>query len=163
MDNECDLFEEYLRKRNGELIENDRCSFEEHIVNCAACCAQFTAEKALDDLFSEIPLPKLSPSFDLKLRRRLGEESEKRSRRPLLMQAYWLTVCLVSLFIFNNTRSNIPNIGVATAWFFLCFAVPTVLLGRTLRYNLLDLIFSTLNPPDKRVGSFQNGHGDDIA
>ena len=154
MDEKCDVFEDFRRKRERGCTQAERRDFDEHLVRCPACRDQWASEKALGALFSETTPPGLSPSFNEKLHLRMGKEREKRSLRPLLMQAYWITACLISAIIFLNTTGKNTDIGAAVMLLLLCFAVPTLLLGRMLRFNLFDLILSTMNHTEKRVDSF---------
>jgi predicted anti-sigma-YlaC factor YlaD len=159
MDQTCDLFEAFLKKSRRGCSEGERRDFEEHLVNCPACRDQRISEKALGNLFSETTPPGLSPAFNEKLRRRINEEREKRSLRPFVMQAYWLAVCLISVLIVLNRSGKNMEGGAAVVLLLLCFAAPTLLLGRMFGFNLFDLILDTMNRSGKRIESFRNGHG----
>jgi hypothetical protein len=93
----------------------------------------------------------LSPSFNERLKVRIQEE--KRSCRPMLMQAYWLTVSFISLLIFLTIKINITNSATGLTLLLSCFAVPILFLCRMLHFSPLDLILDSMNNPKKRIST----------
>lgn len=153
MDKTCNVFKDFRRKSDRGCTEGERREFEEHLVNCPDCRDQWTSQEALQSLFSNVKPTGLSPSFNEKLHRRISEERRMWSHRPLLMQAYWLAACLVSVFIFLDRLGKNTDAGAMVMLLLGCFAVPTLLLSRTLRFNFIDLILTTMNHPEKRAES----------
>ncbi len=152
MDKACGVFEDYQEKIRGGCAEGERRDFEEHLENCPACRDQWASEKALENLFSGTTPPGLSPAFSAKLHKRIGEEHENRSLRPLVMQAYWLAVCLISVAIVLNMSDKNMEGGAAVPAVLVFFAAPTLLLGRMLGFNLFDLILDTMNRSGRPAG-----------
>ncbi len=153
MDEICESFDRFRTSRHGGCTEGERRHFEEHLANCPACHEQWTVDRILGNLFSEIPQPVLSPAFDGELRRRLSEGRRMRHGGPFLMQVYWLAACVVSLLIFVFSGEQYTRSGTTLLLLLLCFVVPTLLLGKVFRFSLFDLILSTMNHPEKRVDS----------
>lgn len=123
------------------------------------CPEQKMADEALRNLFSHSAPPELSPSFNRKLSQRIAAESAQPSRRPrLIMQAYWLAVCIFSTYILLGTQSMTPGGRIALIMLLVCIALPTLLLGKRLHFSLFDLILSTMNHPQIQAESVRNKH-----
>ena len=122
--------------------------------------AESREQQAIDlelrELFQDVERPLLSERFQPTLRERIAVERRLRSLgRFSIMQAYWLAAGIASTLILLCT--DLPGLAgsgsmvVAVIIPVLCFLAPIALLGLHLRTGLLDLIFSTMSIPDKRL------------
>jgi hypothetical protein len=122
----------------------------------AECREQQSIDLELRGLFQDVERPLLSERFQLTLHERIAVERRLRTQgRFSIMHAYWLAAGIASALILLNI--NLPGLAgsgsmvVAVIIPVLCFVAPIVLLGLHLRTGLLDLIFSTMTIPDKRL------------
>ena len=153
MDRPCDGFEEFRRKRDRGCTGSEQREFDEHLAQCPRCADQYIADEAILDLFSKIPLPELSAMFNENLRHHVLKERIEPSRRPLFMKVYWLIACILSVVVLSLIKVNISDGLNALVFILFCFAVPMLVLGRSLRFNLFDLIPTTMNRSEKRVST----------
>lgn len=122
----------------------------------AECREQQAIDLELRELFQDVERPLLSERFQLTLRERIAVERRFRTRgRFSIMHAYWLAAGIASTLILLCT--DLPGLAgsgslvVAVIIPVLCFLAPIALLSLHLRTGLLDLIFSTMTIPDKRL------------
>jgi hypothetical protein len=146
MDEMCNAFEDFRRKREQGCTERERRGFEEHLASCPACRDQWAADGALLDLFSASRPPGLSPSFNKELIERIRDE---RPFGSFIMKTYWLVAGLASVALFLGTVGTGLEQGAAVL--LLCLALPTLWLGYLFRLNLLDVISSSMNRTERKM------------
>ena len=105
-------------------------------------------DDALRDVFAGMSQPILSPYFGRDLRHRVAEEGARlRSlrRRRLVMRVYWLLAAACSLVVLQRTVW--PNAGTAggilAISFFAGSFLPVLLVLRSLRTDVIDLVLGT--------------------
>jgi len=120
------------------------------------CREQQAVDRELRELFQDAETPRLSDRFQLNLCEQIAVERQFHTRgRFSIMHAYWLIAGIASTLILLNTdlpglsRSSVMTVAVIIP--VLCFLAPIALLSLRLRTGLLDLIFSTMNIPDRRI------------
>ncbi len=154
MNERCTVFEEFKTNLDQRCTDRQLRVFEEHLANCPSCSDQWIAHRALGDFFSEVAPPAISTEFGENLRRRMSRERGELRRRSLLMRLYWLAACIAIAFLFVFTKGGKMDGGVIFMMLLLCFALPTLFLGRILPVGLFDLILSTLNQPKWKFESY---------
>jgi anti-sigma factor RsiW len=121
-----------------------------HLEGCEECRQQWSAEQALRDAFAGMARPALSLHFKQELNLVLAEERRRQRRlwwRLRLMRAYWLVAAMACVFILVRLPwSAISQPGAwltALALVAVSAVLPVLLVLRTCRVDLLDLILGT--------------------
>lgn len=151
MNEDCLDFERFLNRHDIKFSREERRLFEEHLAICSPCREQWSAEKALDELFAESKTPRLSPSFHENLRQRITKEPSKPPLRQALMQAYWLAACIAALIILFTADYRFMQNGIMVTILITCFGVPSLLMSRILGLDVAGLILNTMHTSSNRV------------
>lgn len=158
MNDRCRVFEDFCETlaevhRSGDERKSNEphTEFEEHLAICTECREQWDLHVALEETLTPIARPALSTAFADNLRRSIGRERAQTGRVQTLMRIYWLAACIIAVLVFLSTNVGGAAGGATLAMLLLCFALPTLFLGRVLPVNLFVVILSTMKKPEGRI------------
>ncbi|HUV12084.1 MAG TPA: hypothetical protein VMY18_00505 [Acidobacteriota bacterium] len=134
MANDCPDLNQLERFLEREFESGkERNHWASHLETCEECRDLLYGHQQLVENLAELPVPKLSPAFDQKLRSGLEEQkagaASARLRR-FLLQGYWLLALAISFLILDSLAGPTQVPAVLS----LTLAIPSLLAAAVLGF-----------------------------